>query len=186
MSNIPFMSDITGDCTWWLTLHCQFYKGCLSSEVFPLSKKEVQLKLWKSYPNQWLSTSLNRGKSVNMEIWIIHKQQLCQDMDFNKNKNSNTSPNMYEEYNINMKNSNGSKWLKFQIVNMMDNSPYLSSYTKYLKQMGLTHCGLVTSYGSIHLGQHWARYACYHQAFTWTNADFSAGRSHGILLGGLS
>ena len=39
---------------------------------------------------------------------------------------------MYEEYNINMKNSNGSKWLKFQIVNMMDNSPYLSSYTKYL------------------------------------------------------
>ena len=115
-----------------------FTKGCLSSEVFPLSKKEVQLKLWKSYPNQWLSASLNRGKSVNLEIWIIHKQQLCQDMDFNKNKNSNTSPNMYEEYNINMKNSNGSKWLKFQIVNMVDNSPCLSFYTKYLKQMGFS------------------------------------------------
>ena len=39
----------------------------------------------------------------------------------------------------------------------------------------LTHCGLVTLYSDIYLGQHWLRQwlaAWRHQAITWTNVDF--------------
>ena len=52
----------------------------------------------------------------------------------------------------------------------------------------LTHCGLVTPYGNMELGQHWLRYwlvAWRHQAITWTNVDLFV-RSHGIHLRGLS
>ena len=41
----------------------------------------------------------------------------------------------------------------------------------------LTHCGLVTPYGGIDLGQHWLRkwlVAWRHQAITWTNVDLSS------------
>ena len=38
----------------------------------------------------------------------------------------------------------------------------------------LTHCGLVTRYGDIHLGQHWRLEAWRHQAITWTNVKFSS------------
>ena len=49
----------------------------------------------------------------------------------------------------------------------------------------LTHCGLLTPYGDIDLGQHWIRYwfvAWRHQAITWTNVDFSSVRSIVIHL----
>ena len=49
----------------------------------------------------------------------------------------------------------------------------------------LTHCGLVTPYGDINLGQHWLRQwlvAWWHQAITWTNIDLSSVRSSGIHL----
>ena len=49
----------------------------------------------------------------------------------------------------------------------------------------LTHCGLVTPYGNINLGQHWLRYwlvAWRHQAITWTNVDLSSVRSSGIHM----
>ena len=42
----------------------------------------------------------------------------------------------------------------------------------------LTHCGLVTPYGDIDLGQHSSRQwlvAWQHQAITWTNVDFPEG-----------
>ena len=49
----------------------------------------------------------------------------------------------------------------------------------------LTHCGLVTPYGNINLGQLWLRQwlvAWRHQAITWTNIDLSSVRSSGIHL----
>ena len=48
-----------------------------------------------------------------------------------------------------------------------------------------THCGLVTPWGDINLGQHWLRWwlgAWRHQAITWTNADLSWGKSTNIHL----
>ena len=53
----------------------------------------------------------------------------------------------------------------------------------------LTHCGLVTPYGDMELGQHWLRQwlvAWRHQAITWTNVDSSSVRCHGIHLRALS
>ena len=47
-------------------------------------------------------------------------------------------------------------------------------------EQGLTHCGLVTQYGDINLGQHWISLwlvAWRHQAITWTNVDLSSVRS---------
>ena len=49
----------------------------------------------------------------------------------------------------------------------------------------LSHCGLVTPYGDMELGQHWLRLwrvAWRHQAITWTNIDLSSVRSLGIHL----
>ena len=49
----------------------------------------------------------------------------------------------------------------------------------------LTHCGLVTPYGDINLGQHWLRQwlvVWQHQTITWTNVDLSSVRSSGIHL----
>ena len=53
----------------------------------------------------------------------------------------------------------------------------------------LTHCGLATPYGDIHLGQHWSRewlVAWRHQAITWTNVDLSSVKSCGIHLRAIS
>ena len=50
----------------------------------------------------------------------------------------------------------------------------------------LTHCGLVTLYSDIHLGQNWLRYwlvAWWHQAITWTSADLPLVRSRVMHLG---
>ena len=47
-------------------------------------------------------------------------------------------------------------------------------------QLTLTHCGLVTPYGTSDLVQHWFRLwlvAWRHQAITWTNVDFLSLRS---------
>ena len=52
-------------------------------------------------------------------------------------------------------------------------------------KIGLTHCGLVTLYGDINLGQHWLRewlVAWWHQAITWTNVHLSSIRSSAIHL----
>ena len=49
----------------------------------------------------------------------------------------------------------------------------------------LTHCGLVTLYGNIDLGQHWYRQwlvAWRLQAITWTNVDLSSAKFSGIHL----
>ena len=54
--------------------------------------------------------------------------------------------------------------------------------------VSLTHCGLVTPYGDVELGQHWLRFwlvAWRHQAITWT-VDLSSVRSLGINLRALS
>ena len=53
----------------------------------------------------------------------------------------------------------------------------------------LTHCGLVTPYGSRDLGQHWFRYwlvAWRHQAITWTNVDLSSLWSSDVHLRAIS
>ena len=53
----------------------------------------------------------------------------------------------------------------------------------------LTHCGLVTPYGNMELGQYWLRQrlvAWRHQAITWTNVDLSLVSSHGIHFKTLS
>ena len=53
----------------------------------------------------------------------------------------------------------------------------------------LTHCGLVTPYGDMELGEHRLRQwlaAWRHQAITWTKVDLSSVRSHGINLRALS
>ena len=49
----------------------------------------------------------------------------------------------------------------------------------------LTHCGLMTPYGNIELGQHWLKerlVAWQHQAITWANVDLSYVMSHDIHL----
>ena len=47
----------------------------------------------------------------------------------------------------------------------------------------VTHCGLVTPYDDIQLGQHiWRFEAWRHQPITWTNVDFSLVRCCGIHL----
>ena len=46
-----------------------------------------------------------------------------------------------------------------------------------------THCGVVTPYGDIELGQPWLRYwlvAWKHQTISWTNIDLSSLRAPGI------
>ena len=53
----------------------------------------------------------------------------------------------------------------------------------------LTHCGLVTPFGDIDLGQHWLRQwlgAWRHQAITWTNVALSSVRFSGIHLRAIS
>ena len=53
----------------------------------------------------------------------------------------------------------------------------------------LTHCGLVTPYGSRDLSQHWFRQwlvAWWHQAITWTNVDLSSLRSSDVHLRAIS
>ena len=53
----------------------------------------------------------------------------------------------------------------------------------------VTHCGLVTWYGDIDLGQHWFTQwlvAWHLQVLTGTNVDFSLARFHGIHLRGIS
>ena len=48
----------------------------------------------------------------------------------------------------------------------------------------LTHCGLVTSYGNVSLGQHWLRewlVAWWQQAITWASVDLSSKGFCGIL-----
>ena len=52
-------------------------------------------------------------------------------------------------------------------------------------RMKLTHCGLVTPYDDIDLGQHWLRLwlgAWRHQAITWTSVDLSSVKSSDIHL----
>ena len=54
---------------------------------------------------------------------------------------------------------------------------------------GLTHCGLVTPYGGMDLGQHWFRewlVAWRHQAITRTNVDLSSIRHSRIHLRAIS
>ena len=49
----------------------------------------------------------------------------------------------------------------------------------------LTHCGLVTPYGNIDLGQHLLRYwfvAWQHQVITWTNIDLLPKSSGPVLF----
>ena len=49
----------------------------------------------------------------------------------------------------------------------------------------LTHCGLVTPYGDIDLGQHWLKkslVAWWNQAITWANVDFLLMGFRGIHL----
>ena len=62
--------------------------------------------------------------------------------------------------------------------------------TMEIPESCLTHCGLVTPFGSIDLCQHWLRkwlVAWRHQAITWTNyVDSSAIRSSGIHLRAIS
>ena len=53
----------------------------------------------------------------------------------------------------------------------------------------LTHCGLVTPYGDIELGQHWLRswlVAWPNQSITWTNVDSSSEISRKIHLRAIS
>ena len=53
----------------------------------------------------------------------------------------------------------------------------------------LTHCGLVTPFGTRDLGQHWFSQwlvAWRHQAITWTNVDLSSLRSHDVNLMAIS
>ena len=55
--------------------------------------------------------------------------------------------------------------------------------------LALTHCGLVTPFGSRDLGQHWFRQwlvAWWHQAFTWTSVDLSSLRSSDVHLRAIS
>ena len=52
-----------------------------------------------------------------------------------------------------------------------------------IRQIYSTHCGLVTPYVNIDLGQHWLKQwlgAWWHQAMTWNNVDFSLLRFSGI------
>ena len=54
-----------------------------------------------------------------------------------------------------------------------------------LEMWFLTHCGLVTPYGTINVGQHWLSWwliAWQHQAITWTNVDLSSVGSSGIHM----
>ena len=51
------------------------------------------------------------------------------------------------------------------------------------------HCGLVTPYGDLDLGQHWLRQwivAWRHQAITWTNVDLSSVRFNDVHLMAIS
>ena len=53
----------------------------------------------------------------------------------------------------------------------------------------LTHCGLVTPYGDIDLGQHWLRkwlVAWRHQAINWTNVGWSSVKSSDIHVRAIS
>ena len=59
----------------------------------------------------------------------------------------------------------------------------------HIRANKLTHCGLVTLYGDMELGQHWLRkwlVAWRHQAITWTNVDLSLVRSINIHLRAIS
>ena len=59
------------------------------------------------------------------------------------------------------------------------------AYFGDIYSISLIHCGLVTPYGEIDLGQHWLRQwlvAWQHQAITWTNVDLSSGSSNDIHL----
>ena len=47
-----------------------------------------------------------------------------------------------------------------------------------MDEVDLTHCGLMTPYGDLDLGQHWPRWwlvALQHQAITWASIDLSSG-----------
>ena len=53
----------------------------------------------------------------------------------------------------------------------------------------LSHCGLVTPYGNIDLGQHWPRqwlHAWRHQAITCTNVDLSSVKSSDLHIRSIS
>ena len=65
------------------------------------------------------------------------------------------------------------------------NGGIMMPYLTYL----VTHCGLVTPYGSRYLGQHWFRQwlvAWRHQAITWTNVDLSSLKSSDVHLRAIS
>ena len=68
-------------------------------------------------------------------------------------------------------------WLSYKL--------HYFTHRKLLKYTLKTHCGLVTPYGDIKLGQQlirWRLFAWRHQAITWSNVDLSAVRSIGIHL----
>ena len=75
-----------------------------------------------------------------------------------------------------------------QAITLPDDDPaewwiYSSPGVNGLRPHILTYCGLVMPYADINLGQYWLRLrlvAWWHQAITWTNADFSWVRFCGI------
>ena len=77
-----------------------------------------------------------------------------------------------------------------KVSNQQDLSLELTDHSVswlHLAELLLTHCGLVTPYGDMELGQHWLRQwlvAWRHQAITWTNVDWSSVKSNDIPIKG--
>ena len=81
-------------------------------------------------------------------------------------------------------------WHLFRCGKLMrDSHDKTNSVAGWHKKQHLSHCGILTPYGDINLGQYWLRYwlvAWRHQAITWINVDLPYIRSAVIHLMAIS
>ena len=120
------------------------------------------------------------GKGQNIAKKIISKKHF-QMIGFVVNPMSVATINK----NITSKNSAYIPWniLPFEsAVNYSLNCFCIPRRNGFTARLGLTHCGIVTPYGEINIGQHWL-VAWRHKVIAWTNVGLSPMNSVSLIRG---